>query len=247
MSYYKRAELANTSPENFWSDIIDGMCSNKTVCPSFKDAFEFKPALNMHIQGVLAHGRTLDLYRSFPNLSNTCNVAIHCWLTTLEAEYIEKGKLPDTIYHQIDGGPENIAKTVLAVSELLVAKRLTKKVVLTRLPVGHTHEDIDAVFGVIWSKAMNHNVLSPKQYKLLLALSGREKEKTVKVIDLWSVPDYIAYFKNSINKSLGRYAKSQWSQLQITFEATDACERYPLGVKVSYPPCYCYCFCCLCY
>jgi len=238
MSYYKRAQLANTLPELFWSDIIDGMCSSKTICPSFKDAFDYKPPLTMHIQGVLAHGRTLDLYRSFTNLKGTCNTAIHCWLMTLEAEYIDKGKLPDTIYHQIDGGSENIAKTVLAVSELLVAKRLTKKVVLTRLPVGHTHEDIDAVFGVIWSKVMNHNVLSPKQYKLLLALSGREKEKTVKVIDVWSVPDYIDFFDKHINKNLSRYAKSQWSQLQIIFEATDASEHFPLGVKVSYSPCY---------
>ena len=236
MGYYKRAEMANTAPDLFWSDIIDGMCSSKTVCPSFKDAYEFKPALNMHIQGVLAHGRTLDIYRNFPNLKNTCNVAIHCWLLTLEAEYKEKGKLPDTIYHQIDGGSENTAKTVLAVSELLVAKRLTKKVVLTRLPVGHTHEDIDAVFGVIWSKVMNHNVLTPKQYKHLLLLSGREKEQTVKVVDLWSVPDYIKYFSPHINKHLGRYAKSQWSQLQIIFEATDLCERFPLGVKVRYRP-----------
>lgn len=236
MSYYKRSTLAENSPELFWSDIIDGMSSSKTVCPSFKDSFDYKPTLNMHIQGVLAHGRTLDLYRSFPNLNKTCNLAIHSWLMTLEAEYKDKGKLPDTIYHQIDGGSENTGKTVLAVSEMLVAKRLTKKVVLTRLPVGHTHEDIDAVFGVIWSKVMNHNVLSPEQYKRLLLLSGREKEKTVKVVDVWSVPNYIEYFKHHINKNVGRYAKSEWSQLQIIFEATDACEDCPLGVKVSYRP-----------
>ena len=31
--------------------------------------------------------------------------------------------------------------------ELLVSKKIAKTIVLTRLPVGHTHEDIDALFG----------------------------------------------------------------------------------------------------
>ena len=54
------------------------------------------------------------------------------------------------------------------------------------------------------------------------------------VIDLWSVPDYDRFFSSYINPDMQRYAKLEWSQLQIVFEATDACERYPLGVKVSF-------------
>lgn len=36
--------------------------------------------------------------------------------------------------------------------ELLIARGLTKRIVLTRLIVGHTHADIDGVFGRIWTK-----------------------------------------------------------------------------------------------
>ncbi len=54
------------------------------------------------------------------------------------------------------------------------------------------------------------------------------------VIDLWSVPDYDRFFSCYINPDMQRYAKLEWSQLQIVFEATDACEKYPLGVKVSF-------------
>ena len=35
---------------------------------------------------------------------------------------------------------------MFGICELLVARGLIRKLVLTRLPVGHTHEDIDAKF-----------------------------------------------------------------------------------------------------
>jgi hypothetical protein len=71
---------------------------------------------------------------------NDSNLAIYCWLDCLERQFLAKNRLPDTIYHQIDGGSENTSKATLAMAELLVAKGLTRKVVLTRLPPGHTHE-----------------------------------------------------------------------------------------------------------
>jgi hypothetical protein len=47
------------------------------------------------------------------------------------------------------------------------------------------------------------------------------KEKTPRVYDVWTLPDYKQYLErnNCINKGVGRYAKGKWSQLQITFEA----------------------------
>jgi len=52
----------------------------------------------------------------------------------------------------VDGGPENTAKAMFFMLELLIAKRLTKRIVLSRLQVGHTHCDIDAVFGRLWQR-----------------------------------------------------------------------------------------------
>ncbi len=48
------------------------------------------------------------------------------------------------------------------------------------------------------------------------------KEKSARVYDIWSLPDYKRYMEidnDCINKGVGRYAKGKWSQLQITFEA----------------------------
>jgi hypothetical protein len=218
------------------------MSCNKTKCPHNSDRYDFKPALPMHIQGQLAHGRFLHIYRSFHNLSAGSNLANYCWLHSLEIEYKKNMAathnaigLPDTLYHQIDGGSENTAKATLALCELLVAKRLTRKVVLSRLPVGHTHEDIDAVFGTIWTYLMNSKgVLTPQVYANVLHQAVQNKEKDVRVFDIWAVPDYQGYFKGYINRKLGHYAKGKWSQLQIVFEATDISNDYPLGVKVSH-------------
>lgn len=75
---------------------------------------------------------------------------IHCIFSAIEIA-LEKGNaLPDIIYIQIDGGSENIAKTVYAAIEHLVFKKLCKEIIVTRLPVGHTHEDIDSRFGKVY-------------------------------------------------------------------------------------------------
>ncbi len=81
---------------------------------------------------------------------------------------LEEGKLPDTLYLQLDGGPENIAGAVYAMCELLVAKGLTKHIVLTRLMVGHTHEDIDSKFAKIWGKIRRAYVLTHSAWKLAI-------------------------------------------------------------------------------
>lgn len=106
--------------------------------------------LGQHIQGVIVHGIKTIFYRTFHNLGNSANLQIHTILLTIENIFLETGAFPETFFYQIDGGSENTAKIVFFLCELLVAKRVVKKVVLTRLMVGHTHADTDADFGRIW-------------------------------------------------------------------------------------------------
>jgi hypothetical protein len=60
-------------------------------------------------------------------------------LLQLERILERDGKLPPTLYVQVDGGPENANKLVLAVLSFFSAKRIggVEKIVLTRLPVGY--------------------------------------------------------------------------------------------------------------
>jgi hypothetical protein len=94
---------------------------------------------------------------------------------------------------------------MLGICELLVARRLTKKVVLTRLPVGHTHEDIDSVYGVIWKSNSGLCILSPQQYKRALEWAMKKQNVTVTVEDVFCLPDYKKYMETYIDPLLERY------------------------------------------
>ena len=80
------------------------------------------------------------MYRTFENVSGDSNLASHCLLMQLAARKRRSGRLPPVLFVQIDGGSENTNQWMIAMLELLVAKKVFKKIYLNRLPVGHTHE-----------------------------------------------------------------------------------------------------------
>ena len=67
---------------------------------------------------------------------------------TLAAEYGNK-PLPRTLYIQADNASDNKCWTVLLFLAMLVQHNYTADIYLSFLLVGHTHEDIDALFAVI--------------------------------------------------------------------------------------------------
>lgn len=124
----------------------------------------------------MEHGKEFVAYLTYDNVKTGANLAIHTMLLQWEAAYNRSAKnpnerfMPDTLYHQIDGGSENVNKTTLAICELMVATKMVRKIVLTRLPPGHTHEDIDARFGVLW-RTMYHTQINSPPGNLFLHIS----------------------------------------------------------------------------
>ena len=49
--------------------------------------------------------------------------------------------------------------------EYLVRKGVFDRVDVSRLPVGHTHEDVDAMFGVLWKAAQGKTIITPQQWE----------------------------------------------------------------------------------
>lgn len=135
---------------------------------------------------------------------------------------------------QIDGGSENANKYMLAVCELLVLKRLCKRVVLTRLPPGHTHEDIDALFAKIWKAIRGDAVLTPEQYKKMIEEAVSKRNKVAQVKDVFVVPNLSEYFEEFIDQEIKNYTKMDDAKLQFTFDAVPPSADYPGGVKVTY-------------
>jgi hypothetical protein len=210
IAYSDRREEAKQYPQKSLSFISDGMAQSHCILPHIGNLTTFgTDSLSQHLQGVLAHGRGLSIYRTFHTIQNCANLQIHTLLLSIEKVLKFEGKLPPVFYCQIDGGVENTAKVAIAMMELLVIRRVFRKVVLSRLMVGHTHEDIDAIFGRIWLHMRNMHVLSPQQYKRVLmhCLKRKREEQFLDVTDVIVIPNYEEYLSKHIDDKFGRYAK----------------------------------------
>jgi hypothetical protein len=211
------------------------MAQNHCLLPWMANLQQFSDPLAQHLQGVMVHGRALTMYRTFHTISNGANLQIHTLLLTLEEIWTRDAQqLPDTIYIQVDGGVENVAKAVFMMCELIVIRRLTRKIVLTRLPVGHTHCDIDGNFGRLWVHTRNTHMLTPERYAIAVEKALSTPKYTAKIKDIFVVPDYNNFFDGCLDKLFGSYCKKDSTQLQFVFEAVTVSNSFPLGVKTTY-------------
>ena len=238
--YYQHQKDAREFPDQYCSIIYDGMAQSHTILPWEKNLHMSSHTIDQHLQGVIQHGQWTNIYRSFWNIGGGANLAIHVLLLDLHHRFERDGKLPPTIYMRNDGGSENSNKTFLAICELLVATRICKTVFVTRLPVGHTHEDIDGIFSRIWTAMRTESAISPQDYmrEVKKALSSKEGDKMKKAIfkfiDLFCVPDYKAFMEPHVDSKFGRCFKEQWTQLCFRFRAVDASDYFPNGVEMHY-------------
>jgi hypothetical protein len=200
-----------------------GMQQSHSELPHRGTSQPLNDSVIQHIQGVIEHGRAFTIYRSFANVRHDRNLLIHCLLMQLEDRLCDKrfgNKLPETIFIQIDGGAENANLTLLGLLTLMAHKQLRgiKEIILTRLPVGHTHEDIDAKFGTLWKATRNVHILTPQDYKAYLeTVFCGKKEEEFKVIDIICVPDYETIFESCMDNTIRDWAKRQNAQLQWKF------------------------------
>jgi len=240
VEYRRRvAEAVLLNPKTTMSSIIDGASQNHCTIPHAGSAnVEFPNGLAQHIEGVLTHGCGFTIYRSFPTVDADSDFTIYCLLRELERWRDNNyGNYPQTWYIQVDGGSENANKYVLAALEFLVIKRVVQKIVLTRLPVGHTHEDIDACFGTIATWFQRHIIQTPQAYQQQIeeAFNGADSKLKCKVEDVFVVPDYQSFFEKAIDKHFGRTHKREWTQHQYRFEAVTIDNTYfPHGGKFVY-------------
>ena len=122
MAYYAKRNNAMKEPLKYLSLISDGMAKGHSKLPwmaNLKDVDSDKQ-LDQHLQGVYAHGRGIGSYRAFQNVKLTTNAQLHTLLLHLESltkkveadGSVSTVPLPDTLYYQVDGGPENANKVV---------------------------------------------------------------------------------------------------------------------------------------
>ena len=124
--------------------------------------------------------------------------------------------------------------------EHLVQKRLCQKLLLTRLPTGHTHEDIDAIFAIIWKYFIRfHTIDTFSQFKTGLESAFKSDSSTRSlqciVYDLLvCIPDYKPFYADYLDAHLSDYTKQESTMHQWKFEVMEVSKWFPTGVKTCY-------------
>ena len=248
--YKQRMNRALKAPENFLSIITDGMQQYHTELPYFGNKVGANRKIKQHLQGLTIHGKRARIYRTVDHIRLGANLNIYVLLLALEEELQKNGKLPGTIYIQVDGGPENANYWVLAWMEIIIYLDIgITEIWLCRMRVGHTHADQDARFGIIWLHARNSLLVTPQQYNFTVYDALKSYKSTnddgevsigegegAEVIDLFAVPNYSDAVEahGDMDNKLCRAFKKEHTQLVFRFEKVEKSKKFPLGSKMTY-------------
>lgn len=178
-AYYDNRQLAKDYPTKYMSLIIDGMSQSHCALPHKANKVTYKKKVTQHIQGAKQHYFSKSLYRTFPHVKADTNLACHVLLREIERRQehcLENNiAMPNILFVRIDGGSENANKVFYALCEQLVRDGVFEEIEVARLPVGHTHEDIDALFGVLWRALQNKTIMTPQDWEAMARKAFRPR------------------------------------------------------------------------
>ena len=205
--YWNVRQLSRNDPD-LMSIIMDAMDKSKTSPPRWwlisHSQDEYNP-YNLKLTGALTHGLPDD-YFFFIN-DNTIpadtNMNILCLMKIIE-KLREHGKLKKKLHLQFDNTTAgNKTVRMYAFLGMMVQFKVFEEIIVEFLHVGHTHEDIDAVFSkvAVWIYKRSIQTLS-----VVLAMLGKFlkgfKTNIPHVEQLKIVPDTWGWLKNCYNKSI---------------------------------------------
>jgi hypothetical protein len=203
--------------------VMDGMQQSHSEIPWFANTYTAGDRIKQHLQGVTTHGKRSRIYRTFNNFKGGANLAIHTLLLSLWEEYSSEGRLPRTIYVEVDGGAENANQEVKILCMLLIAMDIgAEELWLIRMPKGHNHADEDGKFGVIWLYTRRKQLLTPTQYKRGVQYALRNDLGGCKVKDVFVVPDYVSYLGECKDVRFGLADKMEYTQHVWRFQKVEA-------------------------
>jgi len=159
----------------YLSIIFDAMDQSKCNVPHFKERPKewqgCSQKLQMQYGAFIVHGHGTygiafdERVKKDGDLWTTSLLHI---ILDLYNEYKAKGrKWPERLYLQADNASDNKNMAMYALCQLLRDLGIFKVVKFCCLPVGHTHEDIDACFGALARQLNGQNILTMDQVEAL--------------------------------------------------------------------------------
>jgi hypothetical protein len=128
--------------------IVDGWDSCKTTIPSYANlqgelTGQYKNFLKTKITGVMFIGLQLYLWRTFPWVKCGANLTVTALVQSLVLLQSCRNILPPQLVLLVDGGSENINLCMFGWAVSLLENKQFTHVKYVRLPVGHTHNQLD--------------------------------------------------------------------------------------------------------
>jgi hypothetical protein len=238
--YHKHRAKAMRYPDKYMSINFDGMDHSKTSLPAFKRESKLSASLerlNVHVTGVLVHNHELRayVYTWLDNFPADSNISIHVILDVI-LRMQKKGPLPPTLYIQADNCcRENKNKFLLGFLHILVERKVFKKIKLSFLPKGHTHEDVDQMFSRFAVALRGTHVTTvPELHKVF----HEEYQPNPTCIHLSSLPCYNKYLLPFLDNIEGHTTPAVF----IVKRGQDGIVRHHFKLdmqtrKIEYPTC----------
>ena len=156
-----RAKFARGHPGEVLFLNVDEMDQMKTSIPrprSQSKASDRGIPLTTKLMGVIDYGHKWYGFWSFPEFAATANVTLTALSRVIHLAHVDRASrgqpFPRKLQLQMDNsGRDNKNHYLLGYCGLLVAEKIFEEVEVFFLPVGHTHNEIDATFSLV-SRAM---------------------------------------------------------------------------------------------
>ena len=197
-SYYSRQAKAEMDPKLCMSVIIDGSDNSQYHMPYFRERSHKSQAswkLGLHVFGAISHGRKAYIYSVLDTVKLGSNATIEVLHRVLLDTLATEAQLPPKLFLQLDNTVRQCKnRYVMGYLAYLVHLGVFEEIVVSFLPVGHTHEDIDQIFGCISKYLAAHDAPSTVSF----AEACRQAVKKCGKPPLVDRLDYVANFSEHV-------------------------------------------------
>jgi hypothetical protein len=204
--YYVRRDRGVNEAMDAMSMIVDAADQQKYALPYHHIAtHSSQKALRtpVHLMGVLVHGEAVHAYTYFENFKQGNNVTIQAIHDALADKLARDGTLPSVLFLQLDNTSKQCkSRYMIGWLGYLIQQGRFRSIVLSFLPVGHTHEDIDQVFSRLSVYLSCHDALNMEQLHKAIRQSYQTKQGNRAKCEFW---DRCANFSEWIAPYLTNY------------------------------------------
>ena len=215
--FYWESRLAPPKyPEVYMTNISDGATQSDYILPKIVQFEVGKKGLQMKLNATIYHGHCLVLHIVHPHIPGDANLTCHIIDTSLEvycATMREKGypgHVPPNNRFQMDGVSTNWGVVTFAhLQNLKDGGVLGDDVDACRNPVGDTHEDVDAIFGVGHEHLKDKDIMDPYELDRELKVALANYKLPVTILHVDATFDYKSFYEGHLNSDLAGFGYSE--------------------------------------